>query len=377
MLGLYALLALLSSPIAPNEAPKGSPEIREPLATEGGPSATADLTDQEVERLARESPEQLGSLTFGTNIEGRLAFGVPFPAGSAWEVVDPANSFGTAETVAAIVAAVEDVDARMPGPRMRINHLSRKSGGRLRSHFSHQAGRDVDLGFYRHAEGPNAGEMDLSRNWALVRALVTSADVEFILVGRRIQKRLYDFARSLGEDKAWLDSLFSGKDRLLLHAPNHNNHFHVRLYNPRAQELGRRALPFLGALRKDLAAAVHWPLPGETLAFVASRYGVSPAAIRTANGLWTDALPAGKPLVVPKPGACVQCLTPPPSAIPPRRLPPFNPPLFDSGKPHPTRPPQLAMALDRESANPARALGSRRSLDAPWEPQSDARPAGP
>lgn len=343
MLGLYALLALLSSPPAPEVDAHHFSTGAGIAAPDEAPREAADLDDAEIERRVRESPEELGSLTFGPNCEGRLVSGVPFPAGLAWEVVDPANSFGTAEVVAAIVAAVQDVDARLPGPLMRINHLSRKDGGRLRPHRSHQAGRDVDLGFYRLPPGPRAGEIDLARNWALVRALVTSADVEFILVGRRIQKRLYDFARSLGEDKAWLDSLFSGRDRLLVHAPNHNDHFHVRLFSPRAQELGRRALLYLGELRKDLAAAAHAVQPGDTLASVAARYGSSAAAIRKANGLWDDSLPSDRPLLVPNRGACAECLAPLPSAVPPRRLPPFNPPLFDAGEPHPTRAPEVAM----------------------------------
>jgi murein endopeptidase len=355
MLGLYALLALLSSPTAAEADAKAASAVRAELVTpdeggssnsrgaaESGPRYTADLTDAEIEVLAQESPEELGSLSFGPNLEGRLLFGVQFPAGPSWQVVDPPNSFGTAETVAAIIAVVQDVEARLPGPPMRINHLSRKNGGRLRSHRSHQAGRDVDLGFYRLKAGPKAGEIDLARNWALVRALVTSADVEFILVGRRIQRQLYDLARSLGEDKNWLDSLFSGKDGLLQHAPNHNDHFHVRLFNPRAQELGRRSLPFLRGIRKDLASAVHRVQPGDTLASIARQHGSSAAAIRRANGLSSEVLPESASLIVPRTGSCIECLAPPPASAPPRRLPPSNPPLFDSGTPHPTLPAEVA-----------------------------------
>lgn len=369
MLGLYALLALLSSPIAAEADAKAASAVSAALAipdeggssnspslAESGPRCTADLADAEIEALARESPEELGSLSFGPNLAGRLLFGVQFPAGPSWQVVDPPNSFGTAETVAAIIAAAQDVEARLPGPPMRVNHLSRKNGGRLRPHRSHQAGRDVDLGFYRLKAGPKAGEIDLARNWALVRALSTSSDVEFILVGRRIQRRLYDFARSLGEDKDWLDSLFSGRDSLLQHAPNHNDHFHVRFFNPRAQELGRRSLPFLGGLRKDLAAAAHRAQPGDTLASIARQYGSSAAAIRKANGIRSEVLPENSTLIVPRMGSCVECLAPPLASAPPRRLPPFNPPLFDSGTPHPTRPPEVALG----SVHSVTARGQQR-----------------
>src|SRR5690606_24682400 len=110
-------------------------------------------------------------------------------------------------------------------------------------------GRDVDLAFYYPTVEPirvRAREkvIDVAKNWALVKALVTRTDVQLILVDQRIINVLYAFALKQGEDKAWLDSIFrSGKDAIVKHARRHRDHFHVRFFNPRAQELGRRVQP--------------------------------------------------------------------------------------------------------------------------------------
>ncbi|MEK6629150.1 MAG: hypothetical protein AABY89_00280, partial [Acidobacteriota bacterium] len=53
-----------------------------------------------------------------------------------------------------------------------------------------------------------AANLDLPRNWALVRALITCTDVETILLDTRIQRLLYKYARSISEDKDWLDRVF-------------------------------------------------------------------------------------------------------------------------------------------------------------------------
>ena len=127
---------------------------------------------------------------------------MPMPSGPYWKVRNPLEAFGTAETIGYLVTAIEAVEARFPGsPRVVVGDLSRPDGGRLNRHRSHQAGRDVDLGFYyargeaRDFQIARQRDLDLPRTWALVRALVTETDVDRIFVDRSLIAVLYAYAR--------------------------------------------------------------------------------------------------------------------------------------------------------------------------------------
>ena len=82
---------------------------------------------------------------------------------------------------------------------------------------------------------------------------------------KRIQARLYDYALAQGEDKAWLDKLFhAGPDSLVKHARRHRDHFHVRFFASRSQELGRRIQPLL-ARQPEQNVVIHRVVKGDTL----------------------------------------------------------------------------------------------------------------
>ena len=113
----------------------------------------------------------------------------------------------------------------------------------------------MDFGFYYKAgKGAwfapgNSANLDVPRNWALVRALVVRTDVEAILLDTRIQQLLYRYALSIGEEKEWLDRVFQFArglpDAIVRHVAGHRTHYHVRFYNPRSQERGRVVYPVL------------------------------------------------------------------------------------------------------------------------------------
>lgn len=300
--------------------PPGTPEIR----------YTADLSEAELERMWKESPESLGSISLGFTDEGRLVNGERFPDGEGWTVVDPEKSYATHETVEAVITAVKQVRAQFPdAPPLRVNQISAREGGWLRPHKSHQNGRDVDLAFYYpSAEPVRARErekyIDKQKTWALLKALVTRTDVQMVLMDKRVQKVLYDQALKNGEDKAWLDSLFNGADPLVKHARRHRDHLHVRFFAPRAQELGRRVAPLL-AMRPEQNVRMHRVKRGDTLGGIAARYGSSVALLRKKNGLKNNFLHLSQVLQVPLMGPCTKCPVPPPVVIPERRLPPAAP----------------------------------------------------
>jgi murein endopeptidase len=287
-----------------------------------------DITEEQLKELWEKHPEQLGSLSVGFTEAGSQLNAHAFPTtGGPWTVINPAEAWGAKETIEAVMAAARMVAERSPGgPPLRVNDISRKDGGWLRPHKSHQSGRDVDLGLF-YPEGAKCSRarekcMDIARNWQLVRALIITGDVQMILVDKRIQAVLYSYALAHGEDKVWLDSLFhSGPDALIKHARRHRDHFHVRYYAPRSQELGRRVLPLL-ASRPENNWLVHRIRSGDSLGRIAAKYGTTVNALKKANGMKNTLLRAGRSLRVPLRGPCTSCPVPPPVVVPPRRLPP-------------------------------------------------------
>ncbi|MHB8876569.1 MAG: LysM peptidoglycan-binding domain-containing protein [Myxococcaceae bacterium] len=300
------------------------------VSTDGGLLYSADLSDAELERRWTRSLEALGSISVGFAEAGRVINGVALRPGEALTVVVPEAAWGTQEVIDAVAAAAGEVHEKFPAaPPLRVNHISKREGGYLRPHVTHQSGRDVDLGFFYRdgllpgaVRGPREKLMDVAQNWALVRALVTRSDVQVILVDRRIQKVLYGHALAAGEDKAWLEQLFhSGRDSLLQHARRHRDHFHVRFFAGRSQELGRRVQPLL-AKRPEENIVIHRVRRGDTLGQLAHRYGSSVRLIQKANRMSNTRLSIGRTLNVPLRGPCTLCPLPPPVRVPPRRLPP-------------------------------------------------------
>lgn len=298
--------------------------------TDGGLLYSQDLSDEALLKNFLGNLPALGSISVGLAEAGRLINGVQMSDGDAWTVVAPDEAWGTRETVVSLSVVARVVRERFPyvAP-LRVNHISKKEGGYMRPHHSHQSGRDADLGFYYRAgmnpltvKGPRENALDLPANWALVRALATQTDPQVILLDRRVQKVLYDYAISIGEDREWLDSVFNaGRRSLVQHVRRHRDHFHVRFFSARSQELGWRIQPLL-AKRSDSNFVIHRVRGGDTLGHLAMRYGSGVKLIQRANGLTSNALRIGRTLNIPLRGPCTRCPLPPQVVLPPRRLPP-------------------------------------------------------
>jgi murein endopeptidase len=293
---------------------------------------TSDLSDDDLARSWKDDPATLGSISIGFVDEGRLVNGVQFPKDPAWIVVSPERAYATKETVDYVIDAIRAVRTDHPeAPPLRVNQISAKEGGWIRPHRSHQSGRDVDLGFYYPTVEPvraadRENHIDVALNWALIKALVTRTDVQMILVDRRVQRVLIDHALSIGEDRAFLDAIFhAGRASLVQHARHHRDHFHVRFYNPRAQELGRRVAPLM-AQRPEQNVRMHRVRKGDTLGHIAARYGSTVSTIQKANGMRSSFLSLGRVLRIPLRGPCTRCPVPPPVVVPPRLVAPQTAP---------------------------------------------------
>ena len=195
--------------------------------------------------------------SIGAPFAGSLHNGMPVRASDEL-VVLPGESnrhsfFGTVPMVKMLVEASEKVWKAKPGARLRVGELSRRTGGLLQGHRSHQSGRDVDLGLYlttkngtplearfyiavdaagRGRLGKRPVRFDDVRNYHLVKALVMNehAIVQFIFASKGIKRRLMKTARKLGASKEVLKRI----THVVIPPPNsahpHDNHFHVRIY---------------------------------------------------------------------------------------------------------------------------------------------------
>jgi murein endopeptidase len=326
---LCVLVALSHATVTPDDpADEGPEEAEAATAPPASPDIvyTRDLSDAQLAKEFKENLPALGSISVGFADRGRMINAVHMPSDPAWRCERPDLAYGTQETVDALALVLRAVHREFPDSApARISHMGSKSGGFLRPHRSHQSGRDADIGlFYKNDGFPGRVAhrerfVDPARNWALLRELITQTDVQMILVDRGIQKVLREYAISQGEDAAWLSRVFS---QVVKHARNHKDHFHVRFYAPRSQELGRRVQPLL-AMRPEQNLAVHVVRRGNTLGAIAARYRTTVPAIRRANRLGKRAmLSMGQHLIIPLRGACTHCPLPPPVAVPPRCLPP-------------------------------------------------------
>jgi murein endopeptidase len=293
-----------------------------------------DLSEEELKRRWEEDLVALGSISVGFADKGRLINSAQMPEDPAWTRGRPDLAWGAEETIDALSMAFRAVQERFPGSApARLSQISSRDGGYLKPHRSHQSGRDADIGFfYKSDTVPRAGApreklIDPERNWTLLRALITQTDVQVILVDRKIQGVLKKHALAAGENQEWIDRVFR---KVIKHARRHRDHFHVRFYAPRSQELGRRIQPLL-ALRPEQNLLLHKVRSGQTLGHIAVLYGTTVPLIRTANHMRGSFLRLGQQLAVPLRKPCTRCPLPPPVIVPARCLPAEEPTVAAAG----------------------------------------------
>ncbi len=196
------------------------------------------------------------SRSLGYPWHGSLLHGVQLKQSSyiryAGEYTRSTNFFGTRELVQLVERAAKRVARRLPGAKLSVGELSRKSGGEIHGHSSHENGRDVDLAFYMKngkgvpfepygfagfgpdgsGVGVNRGlRFDDARNWELVSRLITDGDarVQYVFVSKTIRQRLLKTAHT----RFAPSPVIARASRVLVQPAEghaHQNHFHVRIY---------------------------------------------------------------------------------------------------------------------------------------------------
>ena len=279
------------------EAVADDVESASPGPTAPVPHPLDGWSDERVELAVKNDLASLGAMSVGTPNAGALVNGVQAVASPLYTLVSPGSSWGTRETIDYLNAAVQAVHDEFPDtPPLALGDIGARHGGPLRPHISHQAGRDLDVSFYYrdgtrwYARGTR-DNLDFPRLWAFVRALIEKTDIDLILLDHGLQEPLKEYALSIGEDPTWVEQIFKGKPGqrpIILHAPGHATHLHLRFFNPIAQETARRCYAALA--RHQLVKAPeryvsHKAKKNETLGMIARKYGSTVRAIRDANGL--------------------------------------------------------------------------------------------
>jgi penicillin-insensitive murein endopeptidase len=155
-----------------------------------------------------------------------------------------ARGFGTVD----LISIVQHVSARMAqaypeGERVQVGDLSAERGGSVSGHSSHQNGLDVDLGYFRRdrregldessfveefvKDGELTENFDLERNWALMKAWVSTGRVNRIFVDAAIKKAFCAHSKELGDYADQIETL-----RRLRPWPHHGDHHHLRISCP-------------------------------------------------------------------------------------------------------------------------------------------------
>lgn len=161
--------------------------------------------------------------------------------------------WGLGSLVGLLDRGARAVHKRWPDALLSVGHLSKKGGGEIDRHASHESGRDADVAFYvKDARGKPVyadhfvtfgadgaarnwpGAMfDDARNWALVAALVSDplTHVSHIFVSTALRARLLAFAARAGvapEVQAHAAATMAQPHGSL----PHDDHFHVRVSCP-------------------------------------------------------------------------------------------------------------------------------------------------
>jgi LysM repeat protein len=165
------------------------------------------------------------------------------PKGIGYAIKRPHLAYGTERTVSMIKNVIDRYHRRANGgPLVHVGDISRKGGGPLKGHVSHQRGVDVDVGLVLKGEQRNdlrfhkANEknLDVRRTWLLVHEFLKTGQVRYIFLDYRVQKQLYEYAKKTGVSEAELDEYFQyprGRGRnygIVRHWKGHRDHIHVR-----------------------------------------------------------------------------------------------------------------------------------------------------
>ena len=203
--------------------------------TAPAPRRAAALHHVERDPVASASGKSIGSPN-----EGHLVGGVQLEPRSYLRILPGhENRWGLPELVHMLDRSAKRVDGRFPGSVLGVGDLSRRGGGDVSGHHSHESGRDADVGFYfvdvagrPQQEGRLATVDEEGR---VVESWLTDreARINRIFVADHLRTRLLSYAR-----RARVPTSLRARAAAVMLQPRgatHDDHFHVRIGCPRSQ----------------------------------------------------------------------------------------------------------------------------------------------
>lgn len=190
-----------------------------------------------------EHDDERPTRSIGAPNKGRLQHGLPMPEGRYWELRERrTRTYGATNAIQAMIVAFTRYGEQYDGmaPPVSVGEISGPRGGRAHPHSSHRSGRDVDLGYvllpgtegeqWKQASPEN---FDVEKNWALIKALVETGEVQAIFVSSKLQRMLRPVAEAdIGEEALgryfWRPGGGPDQDPILRHEDGHRDHMHVR-----------------------------------------------------------------------------------------------------------------------------------------------------
>jgi penicillin-insensitive murein endopeptidase len=165
--------------------------------------------------------------------------------------------WGIEPLVSIIDRGARAVRKQFPDSVLSVGHLSRREGGEIDAHASHESGRDADIGFYVvNQQGrsifaehfvPFVGDgtapswpgarFDDARNWAFIASVVTDphAHVSHVFIATPLRVRLLAYAQRIGAPYATRVRASEVMAQPRAGLP-HDDHFHVRISCPPGME---------------------------------------------------------------------------------------------------------------------------------------------
>jgi penicillin-insensitive murein endopeptidase len=225
-------------------------------------------------KAAPKAPPPPPALSIGSPTDGHLENAVALESSPHLRIVPiyaPRDvRYGLPDLVRTIERAASTVAKRFPGAVMTVGDLSRRHGGEVDRHVSHESGRDADIGFYVVDEkgkqvlsdqfvafdGSGRGKgnphlrFDDARNWTLMAGLLGGpAQVQYLFIASPLRARLLAEAARVKAPPA----LRTRAAELMVEPRGvlpHDDHVHVRIHCP-----------------SGMRSCVDWPTPkGSALA---------------------------------------------------------------------------------------------------------------
>jgi penicillin-insensitive murein DD-endopeptidase len=197
----------------------------------------------------------------GSPNEGKLVGGVKLDTSSGTVRVVPAyqrgdTRWGLPDLIHMIERAAKKVAKKHPGAVLGVGDVSRKNGGDIFLHRSHESGRDADIAFYVvdqrgkdlkpdtfvafqgsiESNSMPGARFDVAKNWEMVQAMLEDpkARVSHIFVADPLRRMLLAYAKP-----RVLPALYNRAAAVMMQPSNalpHDNHFHVRISCPPAMK---------------------------------------------------------------------------------------------------------------------------------------------